>query len=352
LKLNLKKKPVIAISSSSSWSLWKFRKEFLEDLSKKNNIIILSKENFYLNNIKFKNFFLYIEHNTKLFLKNIILLKNKKISKIIEYDIKNLIFHLFLKIFLNYQLIVICAGLGSYYNKKGYFNLLEKFILWIIFQPVNKVIFINKYDQKILCRIVKKKSYIIQTEGYNLKFHKIKKKLNKKISFVLGARPIKEKGIIEYIEVAKQFPQFNFYLYLIGSNKNKIFYNSKNINFYELNIPKNLKIKINTKDFANRIKRYDCLISNSYGEGFGNTLAEAACAGIPIISTKTNGAKYIFKKKSLIWTEIKSIKSLKKAISKFIKLSKLERLTMINNARLDLLKIDSKIIIKKINQYL
>ena len=218
MKLKLKKKPVIAVSSSSSWSLWKFRKEFLEDLSKKNTIIILSKENFFLNNIKFKNFFLFIEHRTRLFLKNIFLLKKKNICKFIEYDIKNLIFHFFLKIFLNYQLIVICAGLGSYYNKKGYYNFLEKFILWIIFRPVNKVIFINKYDQRILSRIIKKKSFIIQTEGYNLKFYKIKKQLNKKISFVLGARPIKEKGIIEYIEVAKQFPQFNFYLYLIEIN--------------------------------------------------------------------------------------------------------------------------------------
>ena len=157
MKSNLNQKSkFIGVSSSSSWSLWIFRKKLLEYLSKKNNLIILSKEKFFLKKIKIKNF-LFIKHNFKFYVKNIFLLKNKNINKFIEYDIKNLIFHFILKIFINYELIVICAGLGSYYNKKGYFNFIEKLILKIIFVPVNKIIFINKYDKIILNKLVKKK---------------------------------------------------------------------------------------------------------------------------------------------------------------------------------------------------
>jgi len=350
LKSNLNQKSkFIGVSSSSSWSLWIFRKKLLEYLSKKNNLIILSKEKFFLKKIKIKNF-LFIKHNFKFYVKNIFLLKNKNINKFIEYDIKNLIFHFILKIFINYELIVICAGLGSYYNKKGYFNFIEKLILKIIFVPVNKIIFINKYDKIILNKLVKKKNHTIPTEGYQLKFYRIKKKINLRTSFVLGARPIKEKGILEYIEVAKEYPQCDFYLYLIGTNKKKIFYNSKILNIENQNLPKNLIIRKNIQNFTKKIRIYDCLISNSYGEGFGNTIADATCSGLVVISTKTNGAKYIFKKKSLIWVKIKSAASLKKAIRIFLNMNHNQKTRMIKSARLDIKKINiNKVLIKLID---
>jgi hypothetical protein len=353
--LNYKNKynlDTIAVSTSSSWALWIFRKKILESISKNYKIIILSRENFFLKKITFRNKVFFLKHKFILFFNNIFYLKNKKIKKFIEYDIKNLFFHLFAKFFIDYKLIVICAGLGSYYNNKGYFNFLEKIILWIIFRPVNLVFFINKYDNKILTKIIKKKNATIPSEGYSLKFFPVKKKLNNKISFVLGARPIKEKGILEYIKVSKIFPSCNFYLYIVGNDKKKIFYNSKILNFHLINLPKNLIIKKEVKNFVKEIRSYDCLISNSYGEGFGNTLADATCAGIPIISTKTNGAKYIFKKKSLIWTEIKSLKSLQQNISKFLNLNQSQRITMVKHARKDVLKIKTANVLKKIKKYL
>ena len=165
----------IAVSTSSSWALWIFRKKILESISKSYNIIILCRENLFLKEITFRNKVYFLKHKFILFFNNIFYLKNKKIKKFIEYDIKNLFFHLFAKFFIDYKLIVICAGLGSYYNNKGYFNFLEKIILWIIFRPVNLVFFINKFDNKILTKIIKKKNVTIASEGYNLKFYPVKK---------------------------------------------------------------------------------------------------------------------------------------------------------------------------------
>ena len=338
----------IVISSSSSWSLWKFRSFLLQKLSKKFDLVVFSKEKKFLNKIKIKNLTFQPHNITKTFV-NIFFLKKKKIRYFIEYDIKNLLFHCIAKLFLNYNLTVIWAGLGSYYNKKGYFSFLEILILKILFLPVNKLIFINKYDKEIIEKYkIFINNFLIKTEGCKIKIAKKKIYLKKNYKFVLSARPIIEKGIIEYIKVAKINPNHKFYYYLIGNNKKEIFYNSKKININLLNIPKNFFIKKQVTNFKNELKKYDCLISASYGEGFGATISDAVCVGVNVISTRTNGAKYIFRKKSLLWCSTKSIKDLNMQIKKFLNLSKKSKLNFIKNAQQDILKTDQQIIIKKL----
>ena len=338
----------IVISSSSSWSLWKFRSFLLQKLSKRFELIIFSKEKNFLDNIKIKNLnFQY--HNFKKILKNIFFLKKKKIQYFIEYDIKNLLFHCIAKLFLNYNLTVIWAGLGSYYNKKGYFSYLEILILKILFLPVNKLIFINKYDKQIIEKYkIFKNNFLIRSEGCNIKILKKKIYQKKKYKFVLSARPIIEKGILEYIEVARKNPDHEFYFYLIGNNKKEIFYNTKKIDVNLINTPKNFFIKSQVANFKNELQRYDCLVSCSYGEGFGATLCDAATAGINIISTKTNGPKYIFRKKSLIWCNTKSINDLNEKIRKFAQIKVKKKIDLIKNSQKDILFTEENIIYKKI----
>jgi len=338
----------IVISSSSSWSLWKFRSFLLQKLSKKFDLVVFSKEKKFLNKIKIKNLTFQPHNITKTFV-NIFFLKKKKIQYFIEYDIKNLLFHCIAKLFINYNLTVIWAGLGSYYNKKDYFSFLEILILKILFLPVNKLIFINKYDKEIIEKYkIFKNNFLIKTEGCKIEITKKKIYLKKNYKFVLSARPIIEKGIIEYIKVAKRNPNHKFYYYLIGNNKKEIFYNSKKININSLNIPKNFFIKKQVINFKNELKKYDCLISCSYGEGFGATLYDAVASGINIITTKTNGPRYIFKKGSLIWCKIKSVDDLNNQINNFINMSVKNKTQLIKNSQNDILSTDENIIYKKI----
>ncbi len=339
----------IIVSSSSSWSLWKFRSDLIEKISKKNKIFFFSKEKKFLNKINIKNI-IFQTHSFRYYLKNILFLKEKKIDIFIEYDIKNLIFHFISKLIVNYELIIICAGLGNYYNRKGYFNFIEILILKILFKKVDKTIFINKYDKKVfLDHKISNKKFIIPSEGYKLKKDKIAKvKDKKRYKFVLASRPIKEKGIYEYLNVSKRFPKHLFYYYLIGNDKKKIFYNSKKINLNLLNFPNNFIIMKQVDNFRKNLKNYDCLVSCSYGEGFGATIADATNEGLPVISTTVNGPKYIFRKQSLIWFSPKSTKELEKKIYLFLNLSSERKKKLISNAKKDLEKIDTKIVNKKI----
>lgn len=314
----------------------------MENISKKFRLIIFSKERKYLKKINFTNKKIFFFHSAKKYIQNLMLLKKYNVNCFIEYDIKNLIFHFIAKQIFKYDLIVIWAGLGSLYNKKGYYNFFEKKILQILFSRVNKTIFINPYDQKTAKKYkIIQTSYLIPTEGYQLNFkRKIKIQRKKKYRFVMACRPIIEKGILEYISAARKMKNHLFYLYLVGNDKNKIFYNSKKINIYQYKLPNNLVIKNQVNNFEKEIAKYDCLISCSYGEGFGNTLAEATCAALPIISTKTNGSKFIFNRNSLLWIKPKSLKSLIFKINIFLKMKNAQKVKMTQSARNDLKKID------------
>jgi len=71
-------------------------------------------------------------------------------------------------------------------------------------------------------------------------------------------------------------------------------------------------------------------------------------SGINIITTKTNGPRYIFKKGSLIWCKIKSVDDLNNQINNFINMSVKNKTQLIKNSQNDILSTDENIIYKKI----
>jgi hypothetical protein len=340
----------LLISGASSWSIWKFRKNLIHYLARKDFELLfyLKDENFLKKILKKYKFFK--SYNFIDFISLWKVISNYKVKVVLEYDLKNLIKHKILRlIYKRYNIIIIWAGLGNWYNLKGYFNFLETFFLKFLLKECNKVILINNFDYKIV------KNYklhpnldYINTEGFNysnvLKYN-FKNKTSYK--FVSAFRPIKSKGIYELINAAIKFPEHKFYIYTVENNK-KIKYNSKNIN---LNIIKNYKnIFLNgiVDDFEKELSKYDCLISASYGEGFGMSIAEAVNNLIPVISTKVSGPKAIFQNKNLIFIEPKLNEELIKGIKIFINMSKKEKMNMALGAKEDLKKIDNKKIFKKI----
>jgi len=344
----------LLISGASSWSIWKFRKNLIHYLARKDFELLfyLKDENFLKKILKKYNFFK--SYNFIDFISLWKVISNYKVKVVLEYDLKNLIKHKILRlIYKRYNIIIIWAGLGNWYNLKGNFNFLETFFLKFLLKECNKVILINNLDYKIV------KNYklhpnldYINTEGFNysnvLKYN-FKNKTSYK--FVSAFRPIKSKGIYELINAAIKFPEHKFYIYTVENNK-KIKYNSKNIN---LNIIKNYKnIFLNgiVDDFEKELSKYDCLISASYGEGFGMSIAEAVNNYVPVISTNVSGPKSVFKNNSMIFIKAKNNQSLIQGINIFLRKSLKEKTNMVLNAKNDLKKIDNLKIYKKIEKFI
>lgn len=351
----------VLISGRSSWAIWKFRKNFLKYLEKKNiEIFFLLDDDNYLKKIGLIKIN-FIRKKNFLFLSNILaIIKKNGINVILEYDIRNLFFHKFNKIFfnINYNIILVWAGLGHNYNMKFKYNLIEQFILKSLLKSCSQIVMINKYDLSIV------RSYnfhnhfsFIKSEGFKVRIKK--KEVNfyykKKYKFISAFRPIDSKGISEITAVANIYRDHKFYLYLIPKSK-EINYNSDNIKISKLKSFKNIIIKKQVEDLYKVLPRYDCLISASYGEGFGLTIAEAVDNLIPVVSTLTNGIRDIFNSKCIIYVKPRDIDSLSSGIKQFLSMNSLEKKTMVNNAKKMLIKeVKNEAIFKKmlgfINEY-
>tara|TARA_B100001057_G_scaffold497659_1_gene602393 strand:- start:574 stop:1626 length:1053 start_codon:yes stop_codon:yes gene_type:complete len=340
----------ILISGASSWSIWKFRKNLINFLEKeKYELFYHLRDNYFLKKISNNNNFLKLTHMFDIIGLRRVLKKNQ-IKVVLEYDLKNLIKHKILRLFYNkYKIIVIWAGLGNNYNLKGYFNKAELFLLKFLMSSCEKIILINKFDYKTVKKYkLHQLITYITTEGFthnNFKQHNIEKKDNYK--FVSAFRPIKTKGIFEIVSIANKFPNHDFYIYVVKNNKT-IKYNSKNIELTKLKKYKNIHIKNIVNNFEKEITKYDCLISASYGEGFGMTIAEAVNNLIPVISTKVSGPLSVYDSKSLIFINPKQIKDLENGINIFLKKTRREKISMAMKAKKNLKRIDNNQIHKKI----
>jgi hypothetical protein len=176
----------ILVISNTSFSIEKFRSHYLNKLSSKYHIKILTpsekppnlskKINFkQLKNINLINLFFKLNKEINFF----------KPDKIIAYSWKYQFYLSLLNIFFkNIEIIYVIAGSGSLFinNNKFFKFCLFKIIRNILDKP-NKVIFINPYDKIWFEKNFKiiGKTYLIPTEGIELV--KKKNKVNKKKKF-------------------------------------------------------------------------------------------------------------------------------------------------------------------------
>ncbi|MCU9808896.1 glycosyltransferase [Paraclostridium sp. AKS46] len=196
---------------------------------------------------------------------------------------------------------------------------------------------------------------VVPGSGVNLKeFQFNEYPNNEKIKFTFIARVIKDKGIDEFLESAKnikdKYPNVEFDV--VGAIDEDIYLNK--LKEYE-------KLKVinylgHRSDIQEIMKKSSCIVLPSYGEGRGTVLQEGAAIGRPLITCDTYGCKdnvddgyngYLCK--------VKDYKSLQNSMEKFINLSFEEKKEMGLNSRTKAEKeFDRDIVIKsyidKINQ--
>lgn len=341
----------ILVVSNTSFSIEKFRAHYLNKLSTKYHIRVLtpSTKPFNLSNkIDFKQ------------LKNLNLineLKNEinffKPNKIIVYSWKFQFYISLLYLLLkNIETIFVIAGAGSLFLKKNklFIFFRDKIINYILKKP-NKVIFINPYDKNWFEKKYQifGKTFLIPTEG--VETIKEKNKINKKTNFLFFGRLIKEKGIFEYLKFAnilkKKNKNLNFFI--AGPIDKKIIGDS--------NIPSDLMSKIksnpnvkylgNIKSYKNIFHKIDCLISPSYSEGAGTAIMEAMTSGLYIIAYKNHGHDYVLKNTKNYICKKNTVKELVNGYEHYKKRSQKE---LFHNSKISYQKVKMKFTSKKISQ--
>ena len=243
---------------------------------------------------------------------------------------------------LNIKSIINITGLGTAFMKKNIFrNIL---ILLYKFALGNKNIsfFQNKDDRNLFLKnnlVKKNNSFLIPGSGIDLKKYNIlKKKINKKnINFLFIGRLIKDKGILEFIEVAKEIKKkekLDITFSVIGSIDSQ---NSSSITYEEYLNFKNMKI-LNFLGKKKNIKKYlsktDCIVLPSYREGLPRVLLESSAMSLPAITTNVPGCRDVVKDGyNGFLCKARNKNSLLKAIYRFLNLSYKKRLIMGKNSR-------------------
>ena len=177
----------ILVISNSIWNIYNFRYALLNEISKKYNLLTYcdKQKKKYLLKKKIKNLKIYhlpfsskstgIFENISLIYKFYILIKSKKPNLIFSFTLKPNLYCGFLSLIFNFKFYPTISGLGSAYNKGGFFFKLIKFFLAISFLKAKKIFVHNLNEKKIINNtLIKKKIILVQGSGINLKQFKKK----------------------------------------------------------------------------------------------------------------------------------------------------------------------------------
>ena len=219
-----------------------------------------------------------------------------KFKIIISYTFKCNYFLCILNYFYKKKLVVNITGLGEMYISKNIFKK-SIFLTYCKFlQNCNYIICQNSNDKKILIKKndkLKKKIIVIFGSGIDRNYFNFSRIKNyKQHHFLIVARIIKEKGILEFVNAAKKFMEYypnKAKFTIIGNHYNDKF---KNNFLREINKTQ-ITYKSNSENIKNEIISSTCCVLPSYREGLSRFLLESISIGRPIITSDVPGCNIL-----------------------------------------------------------
>lgn len=345
--------------------LMSFRKELLEKLlSEKYDVMVVAPEDKLSEKIEEMGCkFIPVKMNSRgtnpfddlrLILKYKKIIKSKRPDIVLTYTIKPNVYAGYVCSKLKIPYIPNITGLGTSVEQPGLLQKITLFLYKIGIRKAKCVFFQNRDNLDFMLKhgIVKENKYkLIPGSGVNLKYHTLLPyPKDKVIRFLFISRVLFEKGIEEYLEVAKyikkEYPNTEFHI--LGKcedEKYRIMINDlekDNIVVYHGQVD-------DVREFH---KISNCTIHPSfYPEGMSNVLLESCAAGRPIITTNRPGCREVVDDGINGYIiECCDTISLKKKVKQFIELSYREKEKMGQNGRKKVEKYFDRNIV--VNEYL
>ncbi|WP_179345067.1 glycosyltransferase family 4 protein [Winogradskyella ursingii] len=231
------------------------------------------------------------------------IIKKNKIDLVFPYTVKPVIYSSMAANSCGVPVISLITGLGFTFTgltlKAKILQRVNELLYKRSIRKNKAVVFQNKDDRDLFLRrnILKDRSKIevVSGSGVNLERFKFKEKYNKdnKVSFLLTARLIKEKGIALYINAAKvlkkQYPDAEFHV--IGPAQTS----PSAIKLEELekhNEEGTLIWHGHQSNIVEHLTNRDVFVLPSYyREGVPRSILEALSVGLPIITTDSPGCR-------------------------------------------------------------
>jgi glycosyltransferase involved in cell wall biosynthesis len=218
------------------------------------------------------------------------------------------------------------------------------------------VFFQNEVDRSLFVSnsLVKtNQAELVPGSGVNLNYYSWAKLEEKsQFCFLMVARILKDKGVIEYLECARRLRDMNagITFQLVGAielsnhfggiDREKIYgYHEKGIIEYTEQVD----------DIRPFIERSDCVVLPSYREGLSRILLEAAAMGRPIIASDVPGCREVVEPhRNGILCQAGSVESLETAMWEIFKTSHEDRVVMGTESRMIAVeRFDEQFVISK-----
>ncbi|MGL4347429.1 MAG: glycosyltransferase family 4 protein [Chitinophagaceae bacterium] len=330
--------PKILFSVNNYSSLYNFRNEIIKRYLKEDYTIYLlapydSEYVRYYNSIGCTCYSLKMQGKSKNPFKEIGVMhqyykiyKSIRPSLIYHYTIKPNIYGGIIAYWLKIPFVNFVTGLGTAFIDKGLIYKIVSILYKFVFPKAKRVVVLNKDDfseLSLLIPKIKNNLYLLPSEGIAIEEYIPQDTNIPNITFLMIGRAIRQKGIVEYFEVAKKLKEkypnslFAFIGEIGASNTSALtqqeldkWFESKLIDYWGYH-----------KDIQNYIAKASCIVLPSYREGIPISLLEAMAMEKPIITTNAPGCKDVVKDgENGFICEMKSVESLYNAMEKFIQL--------------------------------
>ena len=281
--------------------------------------------------------------------------KSEKPNYILQYTIKPNIYGSIAAKLAGIPTINNVSGLGTVFLHD---NLVSKIALGLYkfaFRFPKKVFFQNSDDKQLFIErklINASKCDVLPGSGVNLsQYQAVEYTKKEPFTFLVIARLLFDKGIVEFVDAAKQihqkYPSAQFQL--LGFTDF-----DSNMGIPEVTLNQWIEEGIvtylgHTKDVKPFIQNADCVVLPSYREGTPKALIEALALQKPIITTNVPGCKEtVIDNENGYLCEVKSANDLAAKMLKMIENSEQTLASMASNGRkLAESKFDEKIVIQK-----
>ena len=251
------------------------------------------------------------------------------------------------------------SGLGAVFIKGGWLRRFVSALYRLAFRNSNRVFFQNRDDLGLFLenKLVKVAlTDVLPGSGINLHrftptYDADRKSLNSPFRFLLIARMLKDKGVVEFVKAAKLLKESGvkaeFFLLGFLDVQNPAAISSEQMKEWtDQEFVKYLGVSDEVREY---IASADCIVLPSYREGTPRTLLEAAAMGKPIITTNVVGCKDVVEHGvNGYLCEVKNAQDLALKMKEMLLLSEDQRRTMGKNGRLKMEKeFDENIVIQK-----
>ncbi len=358
----------IGIIINSSWNIYNFRMGLIEAFLKEGHqVVCISPDDGFVENLKVKGcefFAVEMERKGANPLKDLFLIfklfsiyRQAKLDITLHFTIKPNIYGTLAARLSQIPSFNNVTGLGTVFIHNNLTSKIAQNLYRFAFQFPKKVFFQNQDDLALFLQkklISKKITDLLPGSGIDTeKFEPAanESSTNIKFTFLLIARLLYDKGILEYIEAIKILKKGNIdaHFQLLGKIET-----DKGLGVTEeilqTWIAENLVVYLGTTDDVRPfIQAADCVVLPSYREGTPRTLLEAASMGKPLIATDVAGCREtIIDGKNGFLCHVRNATDLALKMTKMLELSDDKYREMGKQSRLlAVMKFDQKIVVQK-----